>query len=532
MSDGLTGGVGGFDLMPDFDEVTIFGGGQSIGNDFVGTFYDSKLDRSGRTLSVGIQGFEWRDLMNKFLRMNWDTSVFASYYRSPKKLYATNFIIPIMPSSVAPVSFGADESVGALWMAHYKGQLVYSEAITFRFWGMADEFMAVRLDGELVLALDWPGPATEELIVGGLWKSTSADSRKYFMGNNQAVVGDWITLEPGMPRPMEVIMGDNGGIATFFLAVEVQGVEYERNRQGGPILPAFKTSELSHDLLDVIYNELAEDEVSLTTGPVFRDYALPGGVVADDATAVEPSSVARVLPLDKPVKDDKMRKWTLKEGRTLEAEFVNTFGGKVILKNARGKTYKILPGNLSAGDREYAELAQPPALNINFTKKFSQKTFVGGFYNVDSWERAPESRGFYGLQIKQTSPGEYSHELQVEMFVVGKQRSRADAGYILLDHQKTAFIPSGEDQRTYEFRSEREVVLNHYSISYYATNHGEKYAGFLVTVMDARGEMIAVKSSSKWLIENLENLKNISVGNYMDKTCIRTFPSRPKSTHY
>ncbi|RKX38169.1 MAG: hypothetical protein DRP64_16120, partial [Verrucomicrobia bacterium] len=45
MSDGLAGGLGGFDMMPDFDEVSVFGGGQSIGNDFEGTLYDLKRDR-------------------------------------------------------------------------------------------------------------------------------------------------------------------------------------------------------------------------------------------------------------------------------------------------------------------------------------------------------------------------------------------------------------------------------------------------------------------------------------------------------
>ncbi|MEN8255054.1 MAG: hypothetical protein ABFR33_06245 [Verrucomicrobiota bacterium] len=48
MGEGFGGGIGGFDMMPDLGEVTIFGGGQSIGNDFVGTFYDFKRDRSGR----------------------------------------------------------------------------------------------------------------------------------------------------------------------------------------------------------------------------------------------------------------------------------------------------------------------------------------------------------------------------------------------------------------------------------------------------------------------------------------------------
>ncbi|MEN7974086.1 MAG: SHD1 domain-containing protein, partial [Verrucomicrobiota bacterium] len=530
---------GGFDTLPDLSDVTIFGVEQSIGNDFVGTYYDSKLDRNGRTLSVDVEGTEWRRMLNRFFRRDWDTSIFARYYRSPRKLYATSFVVPVIPSSMAPDAFGANESVGALWMAHYKGQLVHKEAITFRFWGVADEFLAVRVDGEVVLALDWwRWDVIAGQIIGNIWDSYSPDSHKYFMGNARSVVGDWITLEPGVPLPMEILMGDNGGVASFFLAVEVEGVEYERNRQGGPILPAFKTAELSHDQLDIIYNGLPVEEICLTNGPVFRDYDVSGVAAgtAPDTTSHLPPPPSRTCPAESGIPQPALRTWNLVDGRTIEAEFVNTFGGKVVLKNAKGKTYKIPPGKLSAGDLEYAELARPPVFNINFLKNFDQKRFSGGFYDVSiygrpHWARPPESRGFFGVQFKQTSAGEYNHELQVEIFAIGKQRSRPGARYILLDHQKTAFTPSKEDQRFYEFRSKREVVLTNY-VNVYDTAFGEKYAGYLVTVTDERGEVIAVESSNKWLYENLENLKKLSVGNYMDKTCIRAFPARPKAAQY
>jgi len=529
MGEGLGGGIGGFDLMPDLGDVTIFGSGQSIGSDFVGTYYDSKLDRSGHTLSVDVEGFEWRALLNKFLRRDWDTSVFARYYRSPKKLYATNFVIPVMLSSAAPTAFGATESIGALWMAHYKGQLVYKDDITFRFWGMADEFMAVRVDGELVLAFDWPWQQLDHAIMGNLWESDSPDSRRFYMGNYLSVVGDWITLKAGEPLPMEILIGDNGGVACFFLAVEVKGVEYPKNRQGGPILPAFKTSEISHDLLDIIYNELPVEEICLTNGPVFRDYDLPAGSVAQDAAEPAPNAANPSVP--EPA-EEKTRTWILANGRTLEAEFVNVFGGKLVLRNAAGKTCKIPLGKLSAEDREYAELALPPTLDINFLNTFNTVRFEGGFYDVENWRRPPEQRGHYGVQIKQTSPGDYDHELKVEMFVVGQQRSRSNARHILLDHQETTFNPAREPHRFYEFRSDHEVVLQNYSIEYYGTDHGEKYTGHLVVVTDERGEVVAVKSSTKWLQNNLENLQRLSVGNYMDKSCIRTYPARPKTPHY
>ena len=528
MANGIAGGVGGFDLMPDFEKVTMFGAGQSIGNDFVGTFYDSKRNREGHPLSVDIEGNEWRDLIHKFLKRGWDTSVFSRYYRSPKKLYTTSLVVPLDHSSIVPTAFGDKDAISALWMVHYKGELVYNEAITFRFWGMADEFMAVRVDGKLVLALDWPPPSFPK-IIRNLWNSTSADSRKYAMGDNRAVVGDWITLQPGEPLDMEILIGDNGNVLCYFLAVEVEGVKYERNRQGGPILPAFKTAELSHDLLDVIYKQLPEGEICLTNGPVFRDYNSPSGAVAYEAGMTNPPPDVGEIPIDTPTAN-KIRTWTLAEGRTIEAELINTFGGKVVLKSPSGRIHKIQQENLSAEDLMYAELAQPPALKINFLKTSRKKSFHGGFYDVAWWDRPPEDWVHYGVQLKQTSTGEYNHELQVELFAIGKQRS--GDRYILLDRQQTTFNPANGEQRFYEFRSQRTVALTHYRVFGIESDCGVKYAGYLVTVKDARGETVAEKSSSKWLLENLESLKKLSVGNYMDKTCTRTFPTQPKASLY
>ena len=57
--------------------------------------------------------------------------------------------------------------------------------------------------------------------------------------------------------------------------------------------------------------------------------------------------------------------------------------------------------------------------------------------------------------------------------------------------------------------------------------HGEKYASYLVTLTDERGRIIAKESPNNWLVENMDQLKKLSVGNYFDKRCRRTFPDRP-----
>jgi len=521
--EGLGSGIGGFDMMPDLSEITVMGSGQSIGNDFVGTFYDFKRDRSGRHLSGFTpwstpSGLQYWDMVNKFLRSGWKTSRFARYYRSPRNLYTTTFVTPPIRSTIAPIAFGDTDAGGSFWVVHYKGQLVcpatHEEGITFRFRGQGDDFLIVRVDGDIVLGSAWPDGVVNATVVGMLWDSTSADSLKYFMGNNRIEVGDWVTLEPGESLDMEVLVGDWGGASSFLLTVEEEGVEYERNRQGGPILPAFKTAEPSHDLLDVIYTRLREGELCMTNGPVFSDYDTSGGRTG----AVKEPEESTALPEPEVSGKPEMRIWTLAGDRTVEAKFMTVIGGKAVLKNAAGKVKKIPLDQLSAEDREYTELASPPVFNINFSRKERQEIFSGRY------PRASETRGSYGVRFKQTSPGFYNHELQAEMFVIGQQNSRLTGKYILYDRQKTAFTPTRENQRSHEFYSNKEVVMSG------GLRQGSKYQGYLVTLTDARGETVAVEASHKWLAKNLENLRNLKVGNYMDKDCRRVFPTRPKKS--
>ncbi|RKX37374.1 MAG: hypothetical protein DRP64_17300, partial [Verrucomicrobia bacterium] len=269
MGESLGGGLAGFDLMPDLGETTLFGSGQSIGNDFVGTFYDLKRGRTGRPIPMDPDMY--LKALRTFVVSGWKPSEIAKYYQSPKKLYATSFMIPTILSSVAPTAFGEDDTLGYCWAAHYTGKLVHKDGIQFRFWGQGDDILLVRVNGKLVLNACWPSDSEAQFTQ--FWQTSSSYSRRFYLGNNKSVVGDWITLEPGVPLDMEVLIGEKpGGGYCAMLVVEVEGVEYERGPQNNPILPMFKTSEPSLDLVDAIYRDLILGEASVTNGPVFSDY--------------------------------------------------------------------------------------------------------------------------------------------------------------------------------------------------------------------------------------------------------------------
>lgn len=238
------------------------------GNDLEGTYYDFKRNRAGTYTGAGQDTF--RDAIRRFLASDWSTAELSKFYRSPEKRYPTHIMVPTMSSSIAPTAFGEDPASGYFWMVLCRGRIVHPEDITFRFWGVGDEILAVRLDKKVVFADIWEGDRDK---YGNFWSNNDPQRKQYYLGYNTTMeVGDWVTLKANEPVDIEILLGDNGGLAALMLLVEVEGVEYERNNQGGPILPIFKMEELTHTQIDRIYKDLAVNEACLTNGPVFKDF--------------------------------------------------------------------------------------------------------------------------------------------------------------------------------------------------------------------------------------------------------------------
>ncbi len=220
------------------------------------------------------------------------------------------------------------------------------------------------------------------------------------------------------------------------------------------------------------------------------------------------------------------RTWVLVDGRKLEAEFMHVMGSKVVLKNTLGGTVKVKLPLLSPEDRVFIELENPPQLEISFRRKSEKKKISTRF----TTKLLPKIQiNMFGARIKQKSTGFYGHELYVELFVIGKER--AGDRFILLDRQAGTFFLSQKKKRSHEFWGGK-VELDEYEIFYVSRPRGKKYAGHLIVVTDARGKMIASQTTHGWLLENIGNLKKMPVGGYMDKACMRTFPTRPKPCRY
>lgn len=272
---GLSGGLSGFEMMPDLSEMTMFGSKKSmaIGNDLEGTFYALRLDRRGRESGISTYS-AYLDELRKFVESGWNPNALARYYRAPQKLYATQLMIPPHSSDLGPSQFGmgfGSEFDPIQWCVHYKGKFAYKKGGRMRFAGFGDDVFLVRVNGKEVFNAGWAGPESPFQDITD-FRNSSEENRKYVMGISWMSFGDWFDLEAGEPADLEILLGDNGGIAAFMLLVQEAGVTYEKNRVGAPILPIFKTTEMPDMIRHEIEYTLIEGEADLEGGPVFNVY--------------------------------------------------------------------------------------------------------------------------------------------------------------------------------------------------------------------------------------------------------------------
>jgi len=278
MGGGLEGAIGGFDMMADLSSMTIMGAGRSVGNDLEGTFYDLKFQRDGSktpgiSTETGQDPPRFYDALEEFFTSGWDPASLDRFYRAPNKLYATQLFIPSTQSRMAPPMFGVGDDVEpALWLIHYRGKIAHKTGGTFRFSGFGDDIFVIRVNGKVVLNASHSDRTWVRDMIGG-WRSSDKNNLKYIIGGGASRIGDWFTLEPGVPVEMEAIISEvPGGTFQMALLVEEEGMEYPENYRGDPILPIFKTMPTPPHLIDEITYLMPVDEADLEGGPIFSVY--------------------------------------------------------------------------------------------------------------------------------------------------------------------------------------------------------------------------------------------------------------------
>ena len=221
-----------------------------------------------------------------------------------------------------------------------------------------------------------------------------------------------------------------------------------------------------------------------------------------------------------------IRSWTTRSGEVLEGEYVTVQFDQIVLQIPSGTRVKVPLAEVSAEDRKYVELANPPQLTVDFLESADQVFIKPSPIWINSSPVTQLNHSF-GARIKQISIKEYPHDLTVEVFAFAQQIYDPGKYHLIFRSKSEPFRLTSEDRYRYEYRVEKDIPLSRYFLSG-KYPRGQKLAESLILVRDERGEIIAYNTTKNWLYRNLEKLMTIPVGGWLDKTCTRRHPTSPE----
>ncbi len=218
------------------EENSAFGDSTRIAASLIGVLYDLKQTQNNQPTTV--DAVSYSGVVDEFLSKEWDESVLNRYYRVVNALYATRIFIPQIQAGAAPKAFGVEKSVmPSRWLIHYKGQVSPPSKGTYRFWGCADDVLAVAVNGKTVLVAN----RQDTRLPNVTWKASEADGAQ--AANNLLRPGDWMDLTTNEIIDLDVIVGERpGGLFSAFLMVEKRGESYAKDAKGHSIFPIFQVA--------------------------------------------------------------------------------------------------------------------------------------------------------------------------------------------------------------------------------------------------------------------------------------------------
>ena len=244
--------------------VPFFGFRESKGGGVLaGNFYDLKQFKNGTPSKLDEQTGYTAEV-TKFVSSGWNPANLERFFVGPNPLYTTQIYIPAIDANQGPLAFGLGGRVQPkMWLVHYKGNVIPTESGTYHFVGAADDILVVRFNGRVVLDGGFYNPTGHAPATYYATAGIKLDPKMgFYKGMGR---GDPVQVNGGESYPIEILIGEwPGGQFKAWLMLEKDGVQYEKDAKGNPILPIFKLAN------STVAHPSTEAPVFAKEGPVWK----------------------------------------------------------------------------------------------------------------------------------------------------------------------------------------------------------------------------------------------------------------------
>ncbi|QHI69064.1 hypothetical protein [Tichowtungia aerotolerans] len=196
--------------------------------------------------------------------------------------------------------------------------------------------------------------------------------------------------------------------------------------------------------------------------------------------------------------------WTDSEGNSFAGELSKVVLGRVYIRDVNGKTRSVSLDSLSKSEREYLSSHVPPELEITVRKKDRELPRF-------AWSSLNYYTTLYTFSITLTKQSrlDYRGDLTVELFVIGQDLAVGSNDFFVLMHYSRSVCQLPDGRKSFCQVTVDDVRFEHFIAGYIqlssAAERGKEYVGYIVTVSDSNGRIIACKENgtSDWIENDL-----------------------------
>ncbi|MDR0534275.1 MAG: hypothetical protein LBH01_10020 [Verrucomicrobiales bacterium] len=210
----------------------------------IGTMYDLKqtADRKATEFAPDSANEDYHKFLQKFVDSGWNPNTLNKFYKVDRPLGTYQIFIPTIMADEAPAAFKAEQYVQPKrWIIIYHGDFTAPEDGTYRFVGVCDDILVVRLNNNNVM-----DGSLFSVVSKGVTREKTGLAYNRANGIYQMYAGNWFQLRAGQSYPIDIMIGEQpGGHFNAFLLIQQKGKEYPKQSGGDNlslVLPVFQTA--------------------------------------------------------------------------------------------------------------------------------------------------------------------------------------------------------------------------------------------------------------------------------------------------
>lgn len=217
---------------------------------------------------------------------------------------------------------------------------------------------------------------------------------------------------------------------------------------------------------------------------------------------------------------DDARVWRNQQGERFEGRFVRVLLGKVMLETDDGEKLYIPLKELSKWDLKHLSSVFVPKVNIRFSDS-SRSKFRSKNALADDLIKIVT-----GMATVETKDEIESSTLRMEAYMIGEEVATDD--FKLLEKGAMSLKFSEENEYTCQLVLETE---SRKYIEYNRRIRGCLYIGYVVVVLDRKGQVVDFRSDISWIQgDQLEKLRQFEKKDFFDSNLKSRPVPRPKNT--